>query len=494
MTRKEFLLASAAVTLSGCAAIPPEFRPSLRRLEPESGPFQTPDSDSVDLISHVLGRLSFGARAGDYGRVARLGATQDAAGQAHVEAHIAAYIEEQLAPEGIDDSALDHAIRRIEVLSEPLGELFEYKEKILLGEMTRAALLRAVWSRRQLYEKMVHFWTDHFNIDSSKGDCKWLKAADDRDVIRRHAMSSFPELLRASALSPAMLWYLDGRVNRKQNGADKPNENYARELLELHTLGVHGGYTQRDVMEVARCLTGWTVRTVGQFNKGRVEFHAEQHDDGAKTVLGQNIPAGLGGKDLERVLDIAGLHPATARHIAEKVCCYFISDEPSAAAIDTVRDAFLEHRGEVRPTLRTLFQTREFRAARRTKVKRPFEFVASALRATQAETDGGPALFDFLVRMGNAPFQYPTPEGYSDRAVHWMGTLLWRWKFAVALSHNQIPGTNVHLDRCIEDCRGQASFAAHILGRRPLPDETAAGESPADKLALLLASPEFQRC
>jgi uncharacterized protein (DUF1800 family) len=484
-TRRELLLAGGVLTLTGCSAIPPEFRPNWRSLEPEPGAFSTPSSDSVDLISHVLGRLSFGPRAGDYGRVAHLGISPDEA--------IHSYIEEQLKPEQIDDSALERAIRRIEVLSEPLGELFEYKDKILLGEMTRAALQRAVWSRRQLYERMVHFWTDHFNIDSSKGDCKWLKAADDRDVIRRHAMGSFPELLRASALSPAMLWYLDGRVNRKQNGADKPNENYARELLELHTLGIHGGYTQRDVMEVARCLTGWTVRAAGQFHKGRVEFHPEQHDDGAKTVLGRNIPAGQGAKDLERVLEIAALHPETARHIAEKLCRHFISDEPPARAIDAVRAAFLEHRGEIRPTLRTLFHTQEFRAVRRTKIKRPFEFVASALRATQAETDGGPALLDFLVRMGHAPFQYPTPEGYADRAAHWMGTLLWRWKFAAALSHNLIPGTTVNLERSIQACGGEASFAAHVLGRRPLPDE-AAGESSAGKLALLLASPEFQRC
>jgi uncharacterized protein (DUF1800 family) len=486
LTRKQFLVAGAALTLTGCADLPPEFRPSLRKLEPDAGPFPTPTSDSVDLVSHVLRRLSFGSRAGEYGRIIGLAATREEAVQR--------YIDEQLAPEQIDDFALEHAIRRIETLAEPPGELFEYKPKVLLGDITRAALLRAVWSKRQLYEKMVHFWTDHFNIDSSKGDCRWLKAADDRDVIRYHALGSFPELLRASALSPAMLWYLDGRVNRKQNGADKPNENYARELLELHTLGIHGGYTQRDVMEVARCLTGWTVRTVSQFHKGRVEFHPEQHDDGPKTILGRTIPSGLGAQDFDRVLDIVSLHPSTARHLAEKLCRRFIADEPPAAAIDRVSAAFTTHRGEIRPVLRTLFANPEFLAARGTKVRRPFEFVAAALRATQAETDAGPALFDYLVRMGHAPFQYPTPEGYSDHAAHWMGTLLWRWKFAVALSRNEIHSTTVHLDRCLEDFGGIAGLAAHVLGRRPASDEVRAGGIPADKLALLLASPEFQRC
>lgn len=486
MTRKQFLLAGAGLALTGCSEIPPQFRPGLRKLEPEAGPFQAPDSDSVDLVSHVLGRLAFGARGSDYGRVRGLATAQEDA--------VHRYIEEQLSPEHIDDSALDSAIRRIESLSEPLGELFEYKEKVLLGDMTRAAVLRAAWSKRQLNERMVRFWSDHFNIDSSKGDCRWLKAADDRDVIRRHAMGSFPELLRASALSPAMLWYLDGRVNRKQNGADKPNENYARELLELHTLGIHGGYTQRDVMEVARCLTGWTVRTMSQFNKGRVEFHAEQHDGGEKTVLGQKIPAGLGARDFDRVLEIVSFHPATARHLAEKLCRHFITDEPPAAAVEKVERAFVAYRGEIRPVLGTLFNTPDFLAARRTKIKRPFEFVVSALRATQAETDAGPAILSYLVRMGHAPFQYPTPEGYSDRAVHWMGTLLWRWKFAVALSRNQIHATTVRCDRYTEDFRGEAGLAAHILGRRPRPGELAGGGEIADKLALLLASPEFQRC
>jgi uncharacterized protein (DUF1800 family) len=360
--------------------------------------------------------------------------------------------------------------------------------------MTRGTLLRAVWSKRQLYEKMVHFWTDHFNIDSSKGDCRWLKASDDRDVIRRYAMGTFPELLRASAMSPAMLWYLDGRVNRKQKDADKANENYARELLELHTLGVHSGYTQRDVMEVARCFTGWTVRTMKQFNKGRVEFHAEQHDDGPKTVLGQVIPAGLGEKDFDRVLEIVSLHPATAHHLAEKLCRHFIADEPPDAAVEAVEHTYLTSGGDIRRTLSALFQTPEFLAARRTKVKRPFEFVASALRATQAETDAGPPLLDYLVRMGHAPFQYPTPEGYSDRAVHWMGTLLWRWKFAVALSRNEIRATKVHLDQCSADFGGDAGLAAHVLGRRAAAGELAGCETQADRLALLLASPEFQRC
>jgi uncharacterized protein (DUF1800 family) len=490
VTRKEFCLAAGATVLAGCEKIPRQLRPGFRMLEREDGIFQAPVSASVDLVSHVLNRLSFGPRGGGYGRVISLGATQEQA--------VAAHVEQQLDPESIDDAKLNYAIRRLECLQEPVGELFEYKPAHLLQQMTRAAILRAVWSERQLFEVMARFWSDHFNIDASKGDCRWLKAADELDVVRPHALGNFPALLRASALSPAMLWYLDGRANRKQQGNDKPNENYARELLELHTLGIHSGYTQRDIMEVARCLSGWTVRGVKQFRKGEVEFQREQHDDGEKQVLGATIPAGLGAGDVDRVLALVSLHPATARHIAEKLCRHFIADVPPQPAIDAVAKSFLDHRGEIKPVLRTLFARTEFIASRQTKQKRPFEFVVSALRATQADTDGGPALTEFLLRMGHAPYQYPTPEGYADRAGPWMGTLLWRWKFSVALATNSIKGTSVDWDKCRRSFRNEESLVAHLLGRMPNEEESQSfgvfRERPQNGFAVMLASPGFQRC
>nr|MDQ3623684.1 DUF1800 domain-containing protein [Verrucomicrobiota bacterium] len=250
VTRRGFLrlgTGALAAAAAGCEELQKArafLHPGTR--VPLEGPLTAPLDSSIDSVSHALNRLTFGARPGDYARVSQLG--------------VAAFIEEQLSPQDLDDTLCDRVVRRLETLGEPLGELYEFKEKFLLQEMTRGALLRAILSRRQLHEVMVQFWTDHFNIDPSKGECQWLKAADDRDVIRKHALGRFADLLRASALSPAMLWYLDGRVNRRADPSEKPNENYARELLELHTLGVHGGYTQDDVMEVARCLTGWTVR------------------------------------------------------------------------------------------------------------------------------------------------------------------------------------------------------------------------------------------
>lgn len=482
LTRKRFLAAGAgaAFGLAGCSGL----TPGLRSLEPESGPFPVPAGGEPDLISHVLGRAAFGPRRGDYGRVAALAPTPEKA--------VEAYLEQQLDPAGIDDTRLERALRRIESLSAPAGELYEFKDRVLLADHTRATILRALWSERQLFEVMAGFWTDHFNVDSSKGECKWLTVAHDRDVIRSRALGSFPELLRASALSPAMLWYLDGRVNRKQQGGDRANENYARELLELHTLGVHGGYTQHDVMEVARCLTGWTARSVKQFRKGTVEFAGEAHDDGAKSVLGHTIPAGLGRGDADRVLEIVSLHPSTARHLAEKLCRRFIADDPPESAIGRVAAAFSSHRGEIRPVLRTLFATPEFRQARRNKFKKPFEFLLSSLRATGARTDAGPPLLEYLQRMGHAPFQYPTPEGYPETAPHWMGTLLWRWRFAVALSGNAIAGTSIDSAALANAAGGDRNLMAHLLGRLPRAEESEAFGASGNGLALLLASPEFQ--
>ena len=489
-SRRTFLRVGGGAALAataGCDPLPKSFLLGFQGKPERTGPFHPPTSASIDLAAHALNRLSFGPCPGDYARVKKLGGNEREALQN--------YVEEQLHPEKISDDWCDYSTRRFaETLNEPAGELFEYQEKFLLSEMTREAILRAVLTERQLYEVMVQFWTDHFNIDPSKGDCRWLKASDDRLVARHHALGNFPEMLRASALSPAMLWYLDGRVNRRDKPDDKPNENYARELLELHTLGVHGGYTQRDVMEVARCLTGWTVRSKEKLQIGKVEFHPARHDNGAKEVLGRRIPPGLGEKDLDRVLDLVALHPATAKHLATKLCRHFIADEPPASAVTAVAQAFTASRGEIRPTLRALFATEEFQTARGTKFKRPFHFVVSALRATAAETDAGEPVNDYLLRMGHAPFRYPTPDGYPEEASPWMGTLLWRWNFAVALPGNKIKGTSVVLKALKQNLGGDEKLMAYFLGRLPTTEEIDSYHQSGAGLALLLASPGFQMC
>lgn len=519
LSRRQFLVASAGAMVvagSGCRRND-ELLADARRwwgkptAPPLNGPLTAPAAVEIDEISHLINRLTFGARPGSYARVATMG-TQ-------------AFIEEQLAPERIRDWQCERLMRHeFDSLADPAGGLFprkadasdplqqifpamkdkgarvshlyEYKDKVLLEQLTRSTLLRAVLSERQLFEVMVQFWSDHFNIDPSKAETRWLKAADDRDVIRAHALGNFRDLLRASAVSPAMLWYLDGRVNRKSKPDEKPNENYARELLELHTLGVYGGYTQQDVMEVARCLTGWTVRDRKKFFKGRVEFKAGQHDDGAKVVLGTEIPAGLGPRDLDRVLDILMQHPSTASHVAWKLCRRFIRDEPPEAAVKATASAFTASRGDIPATLRTLFATEGFRepAARAAKFKRPIHFVVSALRATNAETDGAKPLVDYLQRLGQVPFRYTTPDGYPETASHWQNTLLWRWNFATALADNRIKGTRIDLGGLRQRLGGDDALMATLLGRQPSPVEREAYQKSEAGLALLVASPAFQRC
>jgi uncharacterized protein (DUF1800 family) len=501
-SRRTFLKASAssaALLAAGCDQMPRELR-ALYEPAADGGPFQASNATEIDPITHVLNRTAFGARPGDYARLSKLAATpEDAA---------IAYLEQQLHPEQIEDEAGDYAVRRFETLALPLGELFEYQEELLQDELMRGALARAVFSERQLYEVMVQFWSDHFNIDPSKGDCKWLKVADDREVIRKHALGRFSDMLRASALSPAMLWYLDGRVNHRANPMERPNENYARELLELHTLGVHGGYTQKDVMEVARCLTGWTVRSTNQkpyFDIGKVEFKLEKHDCAAKEVLGEVIPAIpenigkeqrqlLGEIELDRVLRLVAGHSATAHYVGGKLCQRFIADEPPANAVAKVAAEFKRSDGDIPSTLRALFATEEFRSQRGNKFKRPFQYIASTLRATGAKTDSGLNIIDYLRRMGHAPFSYPTPDGYPEPAAPWLGTLLWRWNFALAISENKLPGTKVDATKLRERAGDDAGLMAHLLGRKPSDAEAQAYHESGAGLALMLASPAFQRC
>jgi uncharacterized protein (DUF1800 family) len=502
-SRRHFIQAgglTALVATSGCdkVKVPNIISPLFPPKWATGGPFKPPTSTETDLASHALSRLTFGARPGDHQRMKAMGKDDASA--------LSAWLDLQLHPERIDDDVAYYKAGRFETLSEPMGEMFEYRERLLHDELSRATLIRAVYSECQLYEVMVQFWTDHFNIDPSKGDCRWLKAWDDREVIRKHALGRFPALLRASAMSPAMLWYLDGRVNQKSKDSDRPNENYARELLELHTLGVHGGYSQRDVMEVARCLTGWTVRSKGAvYGLGSAEFKLGRHDKGRKEFLGHTVPetpgnlpsdeqSRRGEMELDRVLEIVSLHPSTANHIATKLCRRFIADEPPQGAIAAVASAFLKSQGDIPSTLTALVGTPEFQASRGNKFKRPFNFIVSALRATHAETDAGHVVLDYLLRMGHAPFQYPTPDGYPEEASPWLGTLLWRWNFAVALAENRIGGTRIDATNLARSLGGEAGLMAHILGRTPSSEEVAGYHQSSAGLALLLATPAFQMC
>ena len=458
---------------------------------PLEGPLTPSAAAGIDPVAHALNRFTFGPGPGDYARVSAMG--------------VEAFLDDQLAPEKIEDGVCERAVARFsECWWEPVGEAYDEDDEALSPALRRVALLRAIYSKRQLFEVMCEFWSDHLNIDPGKGDCRYVKISDDQLVIRKNALGNFGEMIRASAKSPAMLWYLDGRANAKSTPEEKPNENYARELMELHTLGVHGGYTQQDVMEVARCLTGWTILAKkddgfsGKLlsplkHRAKVVFRKEAHDDGAKRVLGQDIPAGLGEGDLDRVVDIVTNHPGTAQFVAAKLCVRFISDEPPQSAVDAVASAFTESKGDIKTMLRALFATPEFRVSAGAKFKRPFHFIVSALRATNAETDADRGIISYLEKMGQVPFRFPTPDGYPAKASHWLATLPWRWKFALALANNRIEGTRIDRKTLEGKIGGDAALMASLLNRQPVAEESDAFLKSGDGLALMLASPAFQR-
>jgi uncharacterized protein (DUF1800 family) len=461
--RRAFLGGAAAATLAGCDSVYTSLSRKLTGGVPET--WARPDGAAIDPDVLLLQRTSFGPAPGDLDRLRARGRE--------------AWIEEQLHPERIGDAPCELLARRFESLHLQAGNLYEFRREVCEDELARATFLRAVHSRRQLYEVLVHFWTDHLNVFQGKGDCAWLKTAEDRDVARRHALGKFRDLVRASALSPAMLVYLDGRENRQ----GKPNENYARELLELHTLGVHGGYTQEDVMETARALTGWDL----EGRRGKVVFVPERHDDGEKRILGTTLPAGGGPSDLERVLDLVCRHPSTATHVATKLCRYFVADDPPAEQVRRVASRFTATDGDLRETVRETLGGLEHA---RPRFKRPFRFVVSALRGLASPTQGKRDVRRYLERMGQAPFQYPTPDGYPDEPEPWHGTMLWRWNFALSMAKGKV-----------EDARAGIPLAepealfAHLVGRRPGDGERAAlgrAGSPEEKLAMILAGPSFQ--
>jgi uncharacterized protein (DUF1800 family) len=447
-----------------------------------------PDSSEIDPSFHLLSRAAYGPWPGDLDRVRTMGAE--------------AWIEEQLNPETIDDTFCDLRARRFETIWHEPGACYEYKKPVLREEITRHTLLRALYSKRQLLEVMVGFWTDHLNINLEKGDCIYLKPSDDRLVIRAHALGKFRDLIRASATSPAMLVYLDGKENQKKEPGDVPNENYARELLELHTLGVDGGYTQTDVYEAARSLTGWKLRT--GWRKGTVYFDPTLHDDGEKRVLGQVIPAGGGERDVDQLVDIACNHPATAHHIATKLTRRFVSEDPPASLVQRLAAVFTATDGDIKSLLRTLLTSDEFKAARGLKFKRPFQYIASCLRALAADTHAHQPLIEYLQRMGQGPFQYPTPDGYPDRIAPWLGTLLWRWNFAFSAVSNHLPTVTVPLDQLAQAIGGTTPFqpkqlVSYFIGRRGSDAELGAlrdyrNQNDAELVSLVLASPAFQRC
>ncbi|HUF50894.1 MAG TPA: DUF1800 domain-containing protein [Longimicrobiales bacterium] len=313
--------------------------------------------------------------------------------------------------------------------------LYQQEQNPLLNQLAEATLYRAVYSKRQLYERMVHFWSDHFNIYYPK--VNYLKLLDDRLVIRRHALGRFPDLLRASAHSAAMLEYLDNTRSRGRN----VNQNYARELMELHTMGADGGYTQTDVEEVTRCLTGWTIQGRGNFF-----FDASGHDNTAKTVLGTPIPARTGAagvQDGEQVLTMLLAHPSTARFISTKLIQWLLQYDPPPALVTRVAATFTRTGGDIPSMIRDILTPANLLAAP-AKYKQPYQLVVSAMRATQARTINAAAISGGQLRIIGQPlFLWEDPDGYPDNVDWWAGLILQRWNFAGYLANLATGNTTV---------------------------------------------------
>lgn len=408
----------------------------------DSTPVTTPPTPAVTLPAasaeyNALKRTSFGVHRDSLSAMQSLG--------------INAYLEYQLDYLSISDGNLDSTIQALFPLTSqtPAQLITGFPNNIasVAQQMVSATQYRQIFSQRQLYEVMVEFWSDHFNIHLLNGFGPVLKPEDDRTVIRAHALGNFRELLGASASSPSMLFYLDNFLNV----ATAANENYARELMELHTLGVDGGYSEDDVKHVARCFTGWTIHFPGDPGgaPGSFKYDANVHDSAGKVVLGNTIAAGGQQTDGEQVLDILASHPSTARFIATKLCRRFIADTPDASTIDAVANAFTASSGDIKTTLRALFTSDAFATTADVKFIRPTEYLAGAIRVlapdTGYPTDNGVLFFYAQLILGQTPFYWPTPDGYPDTQSYWANTggLLNRWRLSFLSYARYIPSINV---------------------------------------------------
>jgi uncharacterized protein (DUF1800 family) len=357
------------------------------------------------------------------------------------------------------------------------------REQELYRQFINQKILRAAYSRNQLKEVMTDFWFNHFNVSITKNDCAEFIPAYERDVIRPSALGNFADLLLKTAKSPAMLYYLDNfsssvtqaagtrtypaklRQARRNQGI---NENYAREVMELHTLGVDGGYTQQDVTQAARVLTGWGIYPMNEDEKGMVSrfsedqlarrgfvhdsdflFNANRHDKNDKKVLGHIFPAGGGYDEGVQLLDMLAHHPSTAKFITKKIAIRFVSDSPPPSLLDKMAKTFQEKNGDIRQVLITMVSSQEFWSAGavREKTKSPFELAIGAVRSLHATIDQPYQLYNWVARMGERKYYYQAPTGFPDKGAYWIntGSLLNRMNFGLALAAGRIPGVSIDL-------------------------------------------------
>jgi uncharacterized protein (DUF1800 family) len=462
-------------------------------------------------VLHAINRLSFGPRPGEIEHTAKIGVER--------------YIEQQLNPNTIPESqTLNAKLARLETVNLGTLQLFEQTQRSRLGkgqkptleqrkayqaklrhvldQAMQARLLRATESPRQLQEVMVDFWYNHFNVFSKKGVTRFLVGAYEKEAIRPYAFARFRDLLGSTAHHPAMLFYLDNWQNTAPNSpgargkAKGLNENYARELMELHTLGVKGGYTQKDVVTLAKILTGWTFRRAEQPNVGQYGFYfdAKRHDYSDKVFMGQTIK-GRGMAEGEQAFDILAKHPATARRISYQLSQYFVADQPPQALVERLSQTFLSTDGNLREVLNTLFRSSEFWDSRfyNAKFKTPYQYAVSSLRATGATVTNFRPVVGFLQQAGMPLYGCLAPDGYKNTQESWLNpdAMTRRISFATALASGRLPllappATSPAL---------KGTQIGNTLGN-PFSVKTQqaiAASPPPLQAALILGSPEFMR-
>ena len=544
MTRRRFLQYGLAAVAAGAALDnTAQAAPAPTELGPLGSlgfPWRAREAGQPPFEVHVLSRMAFGHTKADLDAI-KSGAFR-----------VNDWFEAQLAPDGTENEALTQKLAGFQTLDKQIWELIrDYPQPMqgvtgptvrdVIAELLRATLLRKLYSKWQLKEVLVDFWTDHFNINMYEDLQQWGKTVDDRDVIRGHALGNFHAMLLASAKSPAMVTYLDNNTNTRQ----APNENYAREVMELHTLSVNGPYNQTDVQNLAKCFTGWTVYgrgvNVAVERRGTFYFNPNTHDTTTKTLSFMPTPVqgrtgAAGVQEAEGVIDFLAKHSATAQFIATKLVRKFVADDPPLSLVDQVADKFLATASapdQIAQCVRVIFQSAEFRQSYGQKTRRPLDFVVAAMRAVDANVDTTGDNVSFLERVlargylapqGQNLFGKVFPDGYPDVGVEWVNTnaLLNRWNFGLNLMKNQLerrtqpnlvnllPWVNTvqpqtvaglvdaMIDRLLGytvDAADRDALVAYVAagrpGSTPLTDQMKTMKAP-ELAAILIASPYFQ--
>lgn len=568
---------AAALTLTAILAIAFAL-PALEREKPREPSIRLPWKEAGlserEAAAHLLNRFAYGPRPGEVEAVVKMGLdrwlerqlaaglpdrdlerrldklpaldmsaaeiarTYPPPGLLLMEARQAGVIREGDMQELENVEEGDKRERRREVMR--WAEQQGYRsQRELAGQLMAQKVWRAVESENQLAEVMTDFWFNHFNVSMTDNQSRGYLLSYERDAIRPNALGEVRDLLGATARHPAMLLYLDNaqstanegspttferRMPRRQREETRRrptglNENYARELLELHTLGVDGGYTQQDVIEVARAFTGWTImpagprreqaerrlamaRRAGFEREGEFLFRADVHDSGAKTVLGKKLPAGRGVEDGEEVLDLLAVHPSTAKHLATKLAVRFVSDKPSPALVDRLAAVYLKSGGQVKPVLEAIAESPEFWGSVGEKIKSPFELAASAVRGLDADVSDPRETLRRIADMGQKLYAYQAPTGYPDRAEAWVntGSLASRMTFGLDLAAGRVRGVDFELngetgsrDEMLRSWAGRLLPGRDLEPALALMEPKLEGTAAEQVVGVILGSPEFQR-